>query len=152
MHVMFISVFLLFIHTHTHTHTHTRASQVMLGVKELACQCRRCERHRHRFSPWVRKILWRRAWQPTPEFLPGESHGQRSLVGYSPLGFHRVGHELSALACMHMCVYIYIYLQYYFPLIHGIQLTPGINFQLFLHSRQHRSWSKCSANVKCMGE
>ena len=34
--------------------------------------------------PWVGKIPWRRAWQPTPVFLPGESHGQRWLVGYSP--------------------------------------------------------------------
>ena len=33
-----------------------------------------------------RNIPWRRAWQPTSVFLPGESHGQRSLVGYSPLG------------------------------------------------------------------
>ena len=41
---------------------------------------------RRRFSPWVRKIPRRRVWQPTPEFLPRESHGQRSLVGYSPLG------------------------------------------------------------------
>ena len=38
------------------------------------------------FDPWVGKILWRRAWQPTPVFLPEESHGQRSLVGYSPWG------------------------------------------------------------------
>ena len=38
------------------------------------------------FSPWVRKIPWRRKWQPTPVFLPGEFHGQRSLVGYSPWG------------------------------------------------------------------
>ena len=38
------------------------------------------------FNPWVRKILWRRKWQPTPIFLPGESHGQRSLMGYSPRG------------------------------------------------------------------
>ena len=38
----------------------------------------------HRFDPWVRKIPWSRAWQPTPVFLPGESHGRRSLVGYSP--------------------------------------------------------------------
>ena len=53
--------------------------------KELTCQCRRCKRHR--FSPWVRKIPWRRAQQPTPVFLPGESHGQGSLV-YSPWG-HR---------------------------------------------------------------
>ena len=38
------------------------------------------------FDPWVRKIPWRRKWQPTPVFLPGKSHGQRSLVGYSPWG------------------------------------------------------------------
>ena len=38
------------------------------------------------FSPWVGKIPWQRAWQPTSVFLPGESHGQRSLVGYSPQG------------------------------------------------------------------
>ena len=49
--------------------------------KEYVCQCRR---HKScRFDPWVGKIPWRRAWQPTPVFLPGESHGQRSLVGYS---------------------------------------------------------------------
>ena len=50
--------------------------------EELTCQRRRhmgCE-----FEPWVGKIPWRRAWQPTPMFLPGESHGQRSLEGYSP--------------------------------------------------------------------
>ena len=41
---------------------------------------------RPRFNPWVRKIPWRRKWQPTPVFLPGESHGQRSLEGYSPWG------------------------------------------------------------------
>ena len=35
------------------------------------------------FNHWVRKIPWRRAWQPTPISLPGESHGQRSLAGYS---------------------------------------------------------------------
>ena len=36
------------------------------------------------FSPWIRKIPWRRKWQPTPVFSPGESHGMRNLVGYSP--------------------------------------------------------------------
>ena len=50
--------------------------------KAAACQCRRPKRCR--FSPWVRKIPWRRAWQPTLVFLPGESHGQRSLAGYCP--------------------------------------------------------------------
>ena len=39
-----------------------------------------------RLDPWVGKIPWRRKWQPTPVFLPGESHGQRSLVGYGPWG------------------------------------------------------------------
>ena len=38
------------------------------------------------FNPWVGKIPWRRPWQPTQVFLPGESHGQRGLVGYSPVG------------------------------------------------------------------
>ena len=50
--------------------------------KKPACQCRR--QKRPRFDPWVGKIYWRWAWQPTPVFLPGESHGQRSLMGYSP--------------------------------------------------------------------
>ena len=38
--------------------------------------------NRHEFDPWVGMIPWRRAREPTPVFLPGESHGQRSLVGY----------------------------------------------------------------------
>jgi len=41
---------------------------------------------RCRFNPWVWKISWRRKWQPTPVFLPGKVHGQRSKVGYSPSG------------------------------------------------------------------
>ena len=52
--------------------------------KESACWCRRHKRCG--FSPWVRKIPWSRKWQPTPLFLPGEFHGQRSLVSYSPWG------------------------------------------------------------------
>ena len=50
--------------------------------KEPACPRRRHKRCR--FLPWVGKIPWRRAQQPTPVLLPGESYGQRSLVGYSP--------------------------------------------------------------------
>ena len=52
--------------------------------KEPACQCRRYKRWG--FDPWVRKIPWRRAWQPIPVFLPGESYGQRSLAGGNPWG------------------------------------------------------------------
>ena len=58
--------------------------------KESACQCRRCKRLR--FSPWVGKIPWRKKWQPTPAFLPGKCHGQRSLVGYGPQD-RRVGRD-----------------------------------------------------------
>ena len=45
------------------------------------------------FSLWVGSIPWRRKWQPTPVFLPGTSHGQRNLVGYSPWG-RRVRYHL----------------------------------------------------------
>ena len=57
--------------------------------KKSTCQCWRC-----RFNPWVRKIPWRRKWQPTPIFLPGKSHRQGSLASYSPWGHKRVGHNL----------------------------------------------------------
>ena len=47
------------------------------------------------FDPWIRKIPWRREWLLTPVFLPRKSHGQRSLVGYSPWDGKRVGHDLA---------------------------------------------------------
>ena len=59
-----------------------KASQVVLMVEKSACQCRRHKRCG--FDPWVWKSPWRRAWQPTPVFLPKESHEQRILEGYSP--------------------------------------------------------------------
>ena len=61
-----------------------------LSGKELTYQCRK-----HGLDPWIRKIPWRRERQPTPVFLPGKSHGQRSLLGYSPWGHKRVGHDLA---------------------------------------------------------
>ena len=65
--------------------------------KEPPCQCRR---HRKcRFNPWVRKIPWRRAWQPTPVFLAGGFHGQRNLMRYSPWGLQRIRHDWTDLAC-----------------------------------------------------
>ena len=62
----------------------TRAYQVKNLGKEPTCQCRRSKRRG--FDPWVGKIPWRRKWQPTPVFLPGKSHGQRSLADYNPWG------------------------------------------------------------------
>ena len=57
------------------------AFQVALVVKNSPANV---GRKRHGFDPWVGKIPWRRVWQPPPVFLPGKSHGQRSLAGHSP--------------------------------------------------------------------
>ena len=62
-----------------------------LSGKESTCQCRKCD-----FDPWLKKIPWRREWQPTPVSLFGKSRGQRLLEGYSPWGCKRVGHDLVA--------------------------------------------------------
>ena len=77
--------------------------------KEPVCQCRR--HRRHEFDPWVGKTPWKRTWQPNPVSLPGQFHGQRSLLGYSPWGLkeadttegteqartHRVGSRVCAV-------------------------------------------------------
>ena len=65
-----------------------RTFLVAQSLYEVCLQCRR-----PRFNPSVGKIPWRRKWQPTPVFLPGESHGQRSLAGYTVRGVARVGHD-----------------------------------------------------------
>ena len=64
--------------------------------KEPTCPCSRCKTLG--FDPCVGKIPWRMKGQPTPGFLPGESHGQKSLAGYSPRGSLRVAYNLSDLA------------------------------------------------------
>ena len=46
--------------------------------------------------PRLGRSPWRRKWQPTQVFLPGKSHGQRSLIGYSPWGHKRIAHDLEA--------------------------------------------------------
>jgi len=58
----------------------------------LVCSILGSKPKRRGFDPWVGKILCGSAWQPTPVFLPGESHGQRSLAGYSPRR-RRVRHD-----------------------------------------------------------
>ena len=68
------------------------------------------------FYSWVGKIPWRRKWQHSAVFLPGESLGQRSLVGYSPWGHRKVGHNsatkqqqqqlcLNSLSC---CLFLFV--------------------------------------------
>ena len=71
---------------------HSRHSVVFIELNRKAvCKLKvkdKClpvqETKETRFESWVKKIPWRRAWLPTPAFLPGESHGPRSLAGYSP--------------------------------------------------------------------
>ena len=75
--------------------------------KESTYKCRR--RKRHVFDPWVLKISWRRAWQPTPVFLPGKSHGHRSLVDYSPWG-HKESDTIEVTENTHIYVRVYIYI------------------------------------------
>ena len=81
-------------------------------AQQVNCQCRRC--NRHGFNPWVGKIPWRRKWLLTPVFLPGEFHGQRSLVGYSSRNLKRVGHNLATKqqqkSYVGGCVYYLYYL------------------------------------------
>ena len=73
--------------------------------KESTCQFRRCKRHG--FEPWVRKIPWSQKWQPTPVSLPGKSHGQRSLAGYSSWDC-RVRHNW-AQTCVYTNTHMYVY-------------------------------------------
>ena len=86
---MQVCVQVCFMNTETCVKTQVRSWALLaLGSgasgEEPACQCWRHKRHR--FDPWVGKGPWRRAWQPTPVFLSGESHGQRRVAGYSPWG------------------------------------------------------------------
>ena len=74
------------------------------------------------FDPWVRKIPWRREWQPTPVFLPGESHGQKSLVGYS-LWVTKSQTQLSSGHCAVLCC--------------AVVQSPSLSSSLGPHGLQH---------------
>ena len=65
------------------------------SVKEPTCQWGRHERHG--FDPWVRKVSWRRAWQPTPVYLPGESSWTEDPGELQSIRSQRVGHDWSNL-------------------------------------------------------
>ena len=67
---------------------YSKQASLVLSGKEPTCQFRTCV-----FDCWARKIPWRRKWQPTPVFLLGKSHDQRSLTGYSPWNHKSVRHN-----------------------------------------------------------
>ena len=85
----------------------------------VCLQCRRLG-----FDSWVGKIPWRRKWQPTPVFLPGESHGRRSLVGYSPQGRK----ELGTTERLHLLTYLLTY----------VSVTPNFLFPAWKSSQNSR--------------
>ena len=110
------------INIHVHTHTYMGVPDGASG-KESACQCGRHKRHG--FDSRVGKISWRRAWKSTPVFVPGEFYGERSLVGYSPLGHKELdmtettehGHENTYIyihTYMYILLDIYLYINYPF--------------------------------------
>ena len=87
--------------------------------KEPTYQCRRQEKWG--FNPWVGKIPWRRAWKPTAVFLPGESHGQRSLESYCPLGRKELDmtEATQTLACSRFRLWIFL-------LVNNVMITFSI--------------------------
>ena len=104
---LFLSSVSFFKHLYLYVCIHVcRTSLVAQAVNYLpAVQCRRPG-----FNPWVWKIPWRMEWQLTPVFLPGESHGQRSLVGYSSQCHKKLDmtKRLITHAYMYACMYFWL--------------------------------------------
>ena len=107
--------------------------------KESACHCQ--WHKRHGFDPRAGKILWRRKWQPTPVFLPGNFHGQSSLVGYSPWG--RKEWDMTEHTCTHTHSPITILCSDWTVSRTGLtrQKCPWSGQGALLHSWLYPSWS-----------
>ena len=109
------------------------------------------------FNPWVRKISWRRKWQPTPLLLPGKSHGQRNPVGYSPWGrkelvtteqvhfsvysCHLFLISSASLRSMPFISFLVTYLAWNVPLVSLIFLKRSLVFTILLFSSISLHWS-----------
>ena len=129
-----------------------------LSRKESTCQCRR-----HRFDLWVRKMPCRKKWQLTPVFLPGKSHGQRSLVGYNPRNPKKMRQD--SATGQHMCVHAK-FLQSRWPLCNPMDGSPpGSSVLGILQARildwiatpfsRESSWPRdltCVSYVSCIGK
>ena len=93
-----------------------------------ACQC-----GRHGFDPWIRKIPWRRKWQHTPVFLPGESIGQRRLSSYSAWVCKRVGLGLVTKQQIRLLVFVTSIRLLVFANIKSLYCTLGTNKMLYIN-------------------
>ena len=105
--------------------------------KEFASPWRR--HRRYSFDPWLRKILWRRKWHPTPVCLPGKFHGQRSLEGYSPRGLKELvmTERLTLTNWLHRGC-ITAGRLYHWPLVPELSLQPS------LPSPEVQGWAQSS--------
>ena len=84
-----------------------------MGFPNVSSKESNCQVRRRRFDPYVWKISWRRRWQPTPVFLPGKSHGHKSLAGYNPWG-HRVRPSLVTKQQLFLYILFQILFRYRF--------------------------------------
>ena len=116
--------------------------------EESAGECRRHKRHG--FDTWVRKIPWSRKWQSTPVSLPGESHGQRGLVGYSPW-VAKSRTRLSTHACSNSVLLLEEPANCFpkdFTILHSCQLC--VRLAIFAHLSN--TVSKYSYNYLCISD
>ena len=88
----------------------------------LSSSCSAALIKRCSFDPWVREIPWRRKWQLTPGFWPGKSHGQRSLVGYSPWGCKKSDMTEQLNHCHHLILYEWLVLDSFCSFIYLIYI------------------------------
>ena len=91
-----------------------RTSQVALVLKNLPANAGDVKRHG--FNPWAGEIPWSGAWQPTPIFLPAESHGQRNLVGYNPWDHKELDTTEALSTHIYLCIHIYMLNFLYFKI------------------------------------
>ena len=121
------------------------------GGKEPTCQCRRTKSRQ--FDPWVKKIPWRRKCQPTPVFLPGKSHGQRSLAGYSPWGCKESDSTEHTCPPTHIHSLLVILVSYsYLTKYHklsALNLLSHIFFSLWV--QKSKFWQDCTSSENCRG-
>ena len=107
---------------------------------------------RPQFDPWVKKILWRKEWQPTPVLLPEESHGQRSLSGYSPWGLKESNttEQLSLLTFLPTSVLLWPHSHFGLPMWWAFVLVPCCSkgfHEMCFNITHPKSWSSQVALV-----
>ena len=118
--------------------------------KESICHCRRCKRLG--LDPWVRKIPWRRAWQPTPVFLPGESYQQRSLVGCRLWGrtesdtTEATQHNIKCSYCIHQ------QMRRASSKFHPLKICFFYIYYLDIRTLSYSYEKRISLNVRCVKE